>query len=113
MSRMVDLQFVLVLLYSKVTQLYIYIYVYVHITYIYTHTHTFFFTFLFIMVYYRKLTIVPLLNGRDLLFIHSINMYNSLHLLIPNSRSSLPHPLFPFATTSLFSLFVSLFLFCR
>ena len=47
-----------------------------------------------------------MLHSRTLLFIHPI--YKSLYLLIPNSHS--PSPL---ATTGLFSMSVSLFLFCR
>ena len=49
----------------------------------------------------------PVLCSRTLLFIHSI--YDSLHLLIPNSQS-LVHILCSFATKSLFSLSLSLFL---
>ena len=45
-----------------------------------------------------------------LLFAHPI--YNSLHLLIPNYQSFLPPPS-SLATTSLFSMSVSQFLFCR
>ena len=70
------------------------------------HIYTFFFIFFSIMVYHRILNIV-----RTLLFIHST--YNSLHLLIPNSQSIPPPPLSPLATTSLFSMSVSLFLFHR
>ena len=39
-------------------------------------------------------------------------MYNCLHLLIPNSQSISPLPTSPLATKSLFSMSVSLFLFC-
>ena len=39
-------------------------------------------------------------------------MYNCLHLLIPNSQSISPPPTSPLATKSLFSMSVSLFLFC-
>ena len=59
------------LLYSTVIQLYI---------------HPFFFTFFSIMVYHKTLNIV--LYSRTLLFIHFL--YNSLHLLIPNSQSFPP-----------------------
>ena len=42
-----------------------------------------------------------------------IHIYNTLRLLIPNSQSTpLPLPT-PLATTSLFSMFVGLFLFHR
>ena len=54
----------------------------------------------------------PVLYSRTLLLIHSI--CNSLHLLIPNSKSIPPvSPSSPLATTSLFSMSVNLFLFCR
>ena len=53
----------------------------------------------------------PMLYSRTLLFIHS--KCNSLHLLTPNSQPiPLPH-LSLLATTSLFSMSVNLFLFCR
>ena len=42
------------------------------------------------MVYHRILNVVPMLDSRTLLFIHPI--YNSLHLLIPNSHSILSSP---------------------
>ena len=52
---------------------------------------------------------------KTLLFINPI--CNNLHLLtsvyIPHSQSFAPSPHFPLATTSLFSVSVSLFLFCR
>ena len=58
-------------MYSKVIQLYIY-------------RHSFSYSFS-IIVYHRILNIVPVLYSRALLFIHSINMYNTLYLLLPNS----------------------------
>ena len=51
----------------------------------------------------------PVQYSRTLLCIHS--MYNSLHLLIPKSQSIPLHPHPPLATTSLFSMSLSLFLF--
>ena len=54
---------------------------------------------------------VPVLYVMILLFIHSV--YTGLYMLIPNSQSvSLPPPS-PFATTSLFSVSLILFLFHR
>ena len=53
----------------------------------------------------------PVLYSRTSLFIHSL--YNSLHLLTPNSHSIPPPPPSPLAITSLFSMSVSLFLFYR
>ena len=63
------------------------------------------------MVYPRRLNIVPCAVQMPLFIIHPI--YNSLHLLTLNSQS-VPL-LFPslLATTSLFSMTVNLFLFCR
>ena len=82
----------LFLLYNKIIQLYI---------------HTFFFVSFSIMVYHRILTIAPCALQQTLLLIHSL--CNSLHLLIPASHSMpLPIPS-PLATTSLFSMSVSLF----
>ena len=52
-----------------------------------------------------------MLYNRTLLFIHFI--YNSLHLLIPTPNPSLFHHARPLATTSLVSMYVSLFLFSR
>ena len=60
------------------------------------------------MVYHKILNIVPCAISRTLLFIHSI--YNSLHLLIPNSQS---FPSSILGNHSLFSVSVSLFLFHR
>ena len=90
------------LLYNIVSQSYIYMY-------------TFFFS------YYlpsccipRDWVHFPVLYSRTSWSIHS--KYNSLHLLIPNSLPSpfLPTPTAPhLATTSLFSMSVNLFLFCR
>ena len=56
---------------------------------------------------------LPVLYSRTSLLIHYI--YNSLHLLTPSSHSILPPstPPPPLATTSLSSMFVSLFMFCR
>ena len=52
----------------------------------YAYINTFFFVVLLIMVYHRILIIVPCYNSNHVVF-HSI--YNSLHLLIPTSQSSL------------------------
>ena len=62
-----------------------------------THTHTYSFPLWFITGCW---TCFPVLYIRTLLFIPSV--CNSLHLLIPNSQSSLHHPASPLATTSLF-----------
>ena len=70
-----------------------------------------FLIFFSIMVYHRILNTVLYAISRTLLFIHSI--YNSLHLLTPNSYSIPPPTHTPLATTSLFSMSVILFLFCR
>ena len=51
-----------------------------------THTHTHFFRFFLILYYYSVWNKVPCAISRTL-FIHSV--YNSLHLLIPNSWSIL------------------------
>ena len=66
------------------------------------------FPILSIIVYHKILDMVPCAIGQDMLFIHS--RHNSLHLLIPNSQPNLP---FCWQWLSLFSMFVSLFLFCR
>ena len=79
------------LLYSKVIQLYIYIYS---------------FPLWLIIGYWIEF---PLLYSRTLSFIHSI--YKSLPLIIPNSNSIPPSPIYPLATTSLFPMSVILFLF--
>ena len=73
------------------------------------HIYTFFFIFFSIMVYHRKLNIVSCaFYSRTLLSVHSL--YNSSHMLPPNSQS-VPSPIPPpLATTSLFSMSVSLFL---
>ena len=68
-----------------------------------------FFSYFFIMVYQRILNVVPCAIQWTLLFIHPV--YTDLHLLIPNSQSFLPHP--SLATTSPFSMSMSLFLFPR
>ena len=52
-----------------------------------------------IMVYYKILSIVP--HATHSMFIHSI--YNSLHLLIPNSQS-IPSPCTLLKTTDLVSI---------
>ena len=62
-----------------------------------THTHIYSFPLWFITGCW---TYFPVLYIRTLLFIPSV--CNSLHLLIPNSQSSLHHPASPLATTSLF-----------
>ena len=56
----------------------------------YAYMYTFIFIFFSIMGYHRILNTFPVLYNRTFLFIHSI--YNSLHLLTPNSRS-IPPPL--------------------
>ena len=82
----------------------------VHI-YIYIHTHSFF-IFFSIMVYHRILNIVPCAIQQDLVgYPTNKALYNSLHLLTPASQSFLCNPFL--ATTSLFSMSVSLFLFHR
>ena len=53
----------------------------------------------------------PVLYSRTLLFIHPI--YNSLHLLIPNSQSILPSLPLPLAATNLFSVSVSWHIFFK
>ena len=87
--------------YTAVIQLYIYIYIYVYNNHFRGLCH---------YVLLQNIEYSPLSYSRTLLFIHSIS--NTLHLLIPNSQSILPHPS-PLATTSLFSLSVSLFPFHR
>ena len=63
------------------------------------------------MVYPRRLDIFPVLYSRTSLFIHS--KCNGVRRPTPNSQSiPLPSPQ-SLATTSLFSMSVSLFLFCR
>jgi len=59
------------------------IYIYI---YIYIYTHTLSFIFLSLMVYHRIFSIVSCAISKT--FIHSV--YNSLHLLIPNSHSIPP-----------------------
>ena len=75
------------------------------------HIQTFFFLIFFSIRVYHRIIQFPVLYSRTLLFIHPI--YNSLPLLIPDSQSFPPTPSSPLATTSLFSMSVSLFLFCR
>ena len=69
------------------------------------HIYTSFLIFFSIMVYHRILSRVPVLYSKALLFIHPI--YNSLHLLTPNSQSTPPHPPSSLASTSRFSMSVS------
>ena len=57
-------------------------------TYAYIYIYKFFFIFSSTMVYHRILNIVPMLYSRSLLLIHPI--YNSLHLLTPNSQPFRP-----------------------
>ena len=76
------------------------------------YTHTFFFIFFSMMVYHGILNIwFPVLYSRNFLFIHPI--YNSLHLLTPNSQFIPSIPLSLLATTSVFSMSVNLFLLSR
>ena len=65
---------------------------------------TLFFIFFSIMVYHRILPIVPCASCSTLLFAHP--MYNSLHLLIPNSQSLPPPALSPLATNHKSVLYV-------
>jgi len=74
----------------------------------YIYIYIFFFIFFPIMVYHWVLTVVPCAIQYELLFICSL--YNSLHLLIPNSQFILPHSVSSLATTGLSSWSVSLFL---
>ena len=64
-----------------------------------------------IMVYHKILNIVPCAIQQDLIYTIYL-IYTSWHLLIPNSQ---PFPPFPtaLATTSLFSMSMSLYLFHR
>ena len=75
---------VLISVYSKVIQC--------------THTHIFF-HILFHTVYHGMLKMAFCAMYRALLCIHAI--YNSLHLLIPNSQYFLPPPHFLMATGNL------------
>ena len=59
------------------------------------------------MAYHRIFNIVPYAIQCTLSFTHSL--YTSLYLLTPNSQSFPPQLRFPLATTSRFSLFMSLF----
>ena len=77
------------------------------------HLSTFFFSYYLPSWSFPRdwLYIVPCSVQQDLLLIHS--EWNNLHLPTPNSPS-IPLPLpSPWATTSLFSVSASLFLFCR
>ena len=82
------------LLYSKVAQL-----SYIHMPFLILSS---------IMVYPKRLNVVSVLYKRTSLLSHS----NSSHLLTPNSPS-IPLPPLSWATTSLSSMSVSLFLFYR
>ena len=85
------------LLYSIVTQSYIYIH--------------FFLLFSSIMFYPKRFDIVPVLYNRASLLNHS--KWNNFASINPNSPSIPPLPHSPLAPTSLFSMSMSLFLFCR
>ena len=74
------------------------------------YMYIFLFVFFSIIVHLGYWMYFHVLYSRTL-FIHPV--YNSLHLLIPNSQSIPPSPLPVLATTSLFSMSVTLFLFCR
>ena len=76
----------------------------------YVYIYIFLFVFFSIIVHLGYWMYFHVLYSRTL-FIHPV--YNSLHLLIPNSQSIPPSPLPVLATTSLFSMSVTLFLFCR
>ena len=82
----------------------------------YTRIYFHFFIFFSSMIYPRKLDIVPVLYSKTLLFIQS--KCNSLYLSTPNSQS-IPLSLLPSpwevvrSITSLTSMSVSPFLFCR
>ena len=58
------------------------------------------------MFYHRILNIAPCAVEQDLVA-YPFSIYSSLHLLIPNFRLMLPPPHSPSATTSLFSMSVS------
>ena len=77
-------------------------------TYIYSFLYYWYFPLWFIIGYWIYFSV---LYSRTLLFIHS--MYNHLHLLTPTSDSTPSLTPSPLATTSLFSMSVSLFLFQR
>ena len=79
-------------------------------TYVCIHISIFLYSFplYFISGYWIQF---PVLYNRTLWFIHPI--CNSLHLLIPNFQSKLPHSPSLLASTNLFSVSVSLFLFHR
>ena len=83
-------------LYSKVTQLYKYVCIFV--------------IFFSIMVYYRILNIVFCVTQKDLVCLFSMYYFASANLKLPLHPCPTPSPL---ATTSLYSMSVSLFLFCR
>ena len=82
---------------------YIYIYIYIH-----THICIPFLNYSFPLCFIIGYCIwVSLLYSKTLLFIHSI--YKSLYLLTPTSHSIPPLTLSPLATTSLFSMSMTLF----
>ena len=96
--------------------IYIYIYIYIYV-YIYiqidrqTYTHTF--PFLYYLPSWsipRDWIQFPVLYSRTSMLIHS--KCNSLYLPTPNSLSIPLAPLSLLTTTSLFSMSLSLFLFC-
>ena len=78
--------------------------------YVYIHIHTIFFSYYLPLSIPRGWIEFPVLYNRIPLLIHS--KYNSLHLPTPNPLTIPLPPLSPLATTSLFSMSVSLFLFC-
>ena len=78
------------------------------VIHMYRHFFSYSFPLWFITAYWILFLV---LYRRTLLFIHPT--YNSLHLLIPGSQSFPPHLPTTSATTSLISMFVSLFLFHR
>ena len=84
--------------YSKVIPLYIYMHIYILF---------YSFPLEFITRYWIYF---PVLYSKSLLFIYFI--YGNVHLLIPYSQF-IPTPPFPLVTISLFSMSVSLFLFCK
>ena len=76
----------------------------------YTHTYSFLYSFpLWFITGSWILFLV--LRSKTFLFIHPI--YNSLHLLIPNTESVLPAPSFPLGTTICSLCLCICFCFCR
>ena len=101
------------LLYSKETWLYILTYIH---TYIYTYIYIYSLFLILSSITFRlkwssDWLEIPELHGRTALLIHS--KCNSLHLLTPNCPSLPLPPPSPLATTGLFSMSMSLLLFCR